>query len=1204
MKNKQVAQGQLIKWAKLVAGVLAVAAAATLLFVLAFRNTHSTTLAPDTKPKIHYVLVNGDKGTSFNGTNYNLGSDFVKLINQDSKNSWQVTSADVANAGFAKGNYDAMIVIGPDFSHNLLSLQSTAPQKAALAYRVRSNQNRMNSMQLKAEVASLLTSFNRRIVTMYFASMVNSIADAQSSVTGMVNTETTTTSALNQDIVAPLNQTPAQYKSLFNTTAGLVDQDKTWEQQQQDFTKASEALLASNSKQLDRSAITLNEYIKLQEQLAQINAANSQATLTKQSTADEAAYHDQFNQLNDTVLKELAKLWSPEDKTGLLKNLQDTATDFATKQAAAIKNLADQEQQLKDSQTGLENQRQAVLKQYTGDEGFDYDGASDAAVKTAVTKQLSSLYTNEDGTFPKGYFDEIDKTLKTVPVDGMADLIKTLTDKEMLSADRAAKLKAGLAVVNQYVSESGATTGKQDALTAVTSGDATGASSTTSAADPDGDASTGDAADQPTTSLAGMSVDVNHKGTLTFTATGLKPDLSAAAAALNEDLADKMTATVSGDKILLAPVQIKDSAGNMIDPPATTPAALKKLGDVAVTWTWDGAIADNAMVETRDYTAVYTATDGGTATASITGNVTAYLSDLPANKFQQVLAQLNTDLGNFDSAVDQIAAVYGPTTGDTDRVTALAAALSTATGDGSTAATGDGSSTGTGDGSSTGTGDGSSTGTGDGSSTSTGDGSSTGTGDSLTDPSGDGSSTSTGDGSSTATGDAKGKTLASVSPADSVYNQYLKLPSAARADLIEKTLTPQFVKDLADLMKANQDSQKQVKTMTDTVAAIKENLIDPETFNKQYQGLADWLTSAQEEIAAQNASWKKNPELTIQNVTWQGTDNKQDLYHDDTKGPALLSDFQAFTTKTASDGSGIGQSAAAITPLSTTIAAVVSQAKQVQAATEGSLKKAADVAKQATTQTQKHQTYSKNFNKVFKNAEPGSANRNAVFDFLASPLALQNQQSADKTATVKKTDTVMPYLLTVITALVTLFGALGLNWASKTFTGLQKHRVLKQNLAAKNLRATGIVTLGSALIAAVYTVAVDLAVIPLSTGWWVGLPLLMFGMVMLMTYLVRQLRTWGIGLWGVVFSLYLILTPVIGVTVNANSWVGMLYRLSPYQWLQGRFTLLLSHLGLGIAGWAIVGVAALLTVGLNLVVWHKEAKEDEQALPQTESDPD
>lgn len=145
---------------------------------LGFKDDNVTISTTDPTGKMQYALVNEDKGAVFEGKNYSLGSDFVTLINKDSKNRWETTTRNIATAGVESGQFDAQIIIPQDFSEKLLSLQSINPEKALIEYQVRDGQNEITNQMIQDNVNTILMDFNQRIIQMYFSSIVGNLFEA------------------------------------------------------------------------------------------------------------------------------------------------------------------------------------------------------------------------------------------------------------------------------------------------------------------------------------------------------------------------------------------------------------------------------------------------------------------------------------------------------------------------------------------------------------------------------------------------------------------------------------------------------------------------------------------------------------------------------------------------------------------------------------------------------------------------------------------------------------------------------------------------------------------------------------------------------------------------------------------------------------------------------------------------------------------
>jgi len=134
---------------------------------------------------INYVLVNEDRGAEFNGIEYNLGSEFVNLVNQDPALLWHTASRSVATAGLDSGAYDVMIILPQNFSENLLSLQSFTPERARVFYEVRIGHSDTVRAHVLETVGLVLRDFNNRVIQMYFSSILGNLFEAQQNVRGI-----------------------------------------------------------------------------------------------------------------------------------------------------------------------------------------------------------------------------------------------------------------------------------------------------------------------------------------------------------------------------------------------------------------------------------------------------------------------------------------------------------------------------------------------------------------------------------------------------------------------------------------------------------------------------------------------------------------------------------------------------------------------------------------------------------------------------------------------------------------------------------------------------------------------------------------------------------------------------------------------------------------------------------------------------------
>lgn len=279
--------------------------------------------------KVRYVLVNQDNGAKFNGKEYNLGGDFLKLVSRDKEHEWQTAPFDMAEAGMNDGTYDVEVVIPENFSSRILALQSTDPKQAGISYRVRKGQNEITNQVVGRNVDNLINYFNNRVVRMYFSSLVGNLRSAQVAMQRGADQQKNQVSDLSSQVQAPFHGLNDQFATIFGT-ASVLDEDRQASVQadeafshsvqtllqglDQDLTSNNEAEQAARTSLHDK----LDEQIKLYEALTkkssayQLNVGNyftdtapvlplhdTSTALVGAVSSDQAALSKQLQQLNE-----------------------------------------------------------------------------------------------------------------------------------------------------------------------------------------------------------------------------------------------------------------------------------------------------------------------------------------------------------------------------------------------------------------------------------------------------------------------------------------------------------------------------------------------------------------------------------------------------------------------------------------------------------------------------------------------------------------------------------------------------------------------------------------------------------------------------------------------------------------------------------------------------------------------------------------
>ncbi|WP_042221342.1 type VII secretion protein EsaA [Oceanobacillus manasiensis] len=191
----------------------------TLVFGLSFISLdRNTTQEEDTKEeRMSIALVNEDNGTTFDGVGLDFGDTFVKSINQNN-HDWYVVSRGVAESGLERNTYDMMIVIPQDFSEKALSIDSESPEHVVLNYKINASDSELIRANAEETASNILNDFNRRIIDVYFASVIGNLQNAQDDVAEFVEEYEKLTYTYNHNVHAPLSGYTDQFSMVKDNT--------------------------------------------------------------------------------------------------------------------------------------------------------------------------------------------------------------------------------------------------------------------------------------------------------------------------------------------------------------------------------------------------------------------------------------------------------------------------------------------------------------------------------------------------------------------------------------------------------------------------------------------------------------------------------------------------------------------------------------------------------------------------------------------------------------------------------------------------------------------------------------------------------------------------------------------------------------------------------------------------------------------------
>ncbi|MBO1910449.1 type VII secretion protein EsaA, partial [Microvirga sp. 3-52] len=168
--------------------------------------------------KMTVAIVNEDQGATFDGEAVDFGREFIKSIESDPTHDWYVVSRGVAENGFGNNAYNMMIVIPKDFSEKALSIEDEFPEKINLNYKINATGNKDVVAEAEKTAGAILGDFNRRIIDVYFASVIGNLQDAQKNIGTIVEKEAVYTSTYKKAVHSPLMQYTSQFENIQDNT--------------------------------------------------------------------------------------------------------------------------------------------------------------------------------------------------------------------------------------------------------------------------------------------------------------------------------------------------------------------------------------------------------------------------------------------------------------------------------------------------------------------------------------------------------------------------------------------------------------------------------------------------------------------------------------------------------------------------------------------------------------------------------------------------------------------------------------------------------------------------------------------------------------------------------------------------------------------------------------------------------------------------
>ncbi|WP_102692087.1 type VII secretion protein EsaA [Rummeliibacillus pycnus] len=233
--------------------------------------------------KMDVAVVNLDEPIEYQGKTYNFGEEFKKSLENDYTHRFHLVDAAEAEDGILDKRYNMAITIPNDFTKRALSIDNVSPEPIKLSYKLNESNNEITKAQAQKIAGELLNSFNKKVIDVFFASVIGNLQTAQKNVKSIVKKQDQLTSIYATKINDPIkeytnNLTQINENTNFTKDAfnGLNKELNTFQQNAKDSLDSASTnsqIMATMQEYLEKGNDTFNNLTNL------INDSNDQVSV-------------------------------------------------------------------------------------------------------------------------------------------------------------------------------------------------------------------------------------------------------------------------------------------------------------------------------------------------------------------------------------------------------------------------------------------------------------------------------------------------------------------------------------------------------------------------------------------------------------------------------------------------------------------------------------------------------------------------------------------------------------------------------------------------------------------------------------------------------------------------------------------------------------------------------------------------------------
>ena len=413
--------------------------------------------------------------------------------------------------------------------------------------------------------------------------------------------------------------------------------------------------------------------------------------------------------------------------------------------------------------------------------------------------------------------------------------------------------------------------------------------------------------------------------------------------------------------------------------------------------------------------------------------------------------------------------------------------------------------------------------------------------------------------------DLKNSDLADLASSDSFYSLFNKQDAVSIVgDFILEEVMSKVYGEKDEL-------QTRIETLTEYVSKAKQNADELSNMIESTAKEAEVMNDTLNMTIAEVVQWREQS-LTL---AYEQANVLENVDGEQSAVIALDDDFNDLLVTSESLAQQSGANVTSADHVYETLNSIEDEAKNIQNSGVHLVKQANDLSVNLANKLIEDKNFTDNFAEVLVNSRIGERQNENLYSMLSNPV-----QTKKAGVIAADDDTSIPYFLVLICTIVALFTAYAIS-------NNERRRIQKdsfegeQTLVWRNTPITAL-TASIGVIEGLVIGALSAYLLHISQEkflLWTGLIILMMlAMLLVATYLLRQLKMLGMFVLLIVMSMYLFLTEAVGLHFDEHSVSAKMREFSPLQYIENVLSGFLR--GAETNGMMILGLVVVILISM------------------------